>query len=300
MARTVNKYKLPRTIREAVKRSVRQRDGFGCVICGKAVYDYEHFDPDFADTQSHEVDRIILLCIEHHGLKSRGLISKETITSHLKNPYCKRTGFSFGAFDIGTMHPEIVMGEMTCTDVRCLISIDGDEIFSIAPPLGKGLPFRINAELRGARGEIVLKIINNEWRSETSNWDVNIEGPVITIRNAPRKIDLVLRSEPPKRIVIERMEMVHKFYRIYCKEGGYLEIVSPHGNIFSAYKTSFRGFDTAVALNENGMAIGLMPPLISAWPNAQQPIVPVKPSRNSRCECGSGLRFKHCHGKINL
>jgi hypothetical protein len=213
-----NQHGLARTIPEHVKRAVRQRDGFGCIICGKAIFDYEHFDPEFSDACEHDAGGIVLLCIEHHGLKTRGLLSRETIASHLRNPHCRKAGFSFGAFDIGSMHPEIVMGGMTCTDTRCLINLYGDEIFSIAPPVEEGMPFRISAELRGLDSETILKIVENEWRSESSNWDVDIQGAVIIIRNALRKIDLVLRSDPPKRIIIERLQMTHKGCRIQCSE----------------------------------------------------------------------------------
>ena len=57
-----NKHGLSRYIPEAIKREVRQRCGFGCVICGFGFYDYEHFDPDFADAKFHDPNGMTLLC----------------------------------------------------------------------------------------------------------------------------------------------------------------------------------------------------------------------------------------------
>ena len=60
MANT-NDHGLSRTIPEGVKREVRQRCGFGCVICGLGFYDYEHFAPDFVDATEHNPAGMTLL-----------------------------------------------------------------------------------------------------------------------------------------------------------------------------------------------------------------------------------------------
>jgi hypothetical protein len=50
-----------------------------------------------------------------------------------------------GPLDVGSDHPEIRIGTLTATNVRSLISIDEEDVFSIAPPLLQGGPFTINA-----------------------------------------------------------------------------------------------------------------------------------------------------------
>jgi len=40
-----NKFGLSRTIPEAIKSQIRRDDGYGCVVCGNALYQYEHIDP---------------------------------------------------------------------------------------------------------------------------------------------------------------------------------------------------------------------------------------------------------------
>ena len=44
----INKFGLRRSDFHAdTKRLIRQRDGFGCVVCGLALIKYEHLDPEF-------------------------------------------------------------------------------------------------------------------------------------------------------------------------------------------------------------------------------------------------------------
>ena len=74
-----NKHGLPRTIPESIKRKVRQRCGFGCVICGIGLYEYEHFAPEYKDAKSHAPEGITLLCPNHHARKTIGRLSLETI-----------------------------------------------------------------------------------------------------------------------------------------------------------------------------------------------------------------------------
>jgi hypothetical protein len=57
---------LPRAIPEPVKREVRQRCGFGCVICGKPLYDYDH-KLGFSKVRRHVAEQITLLCPTHHA-----------------------------------------------------------------------------------------------------------------------------------------------------------------------------------------------------------------------------------------
>jgi hypothetical protein len=81
-----NRHGLSRDIPADVVRSVRRHDGFGCVVCGSAIYTYEQIDPEFADAEAHEADKIALLCATHHDMVTRGLLSKETIKSAKRNP----------------------------------------------------------------------------------------------------------------------------------------------------------------------------------------------------------------------
>jgi hypothetical protein len=52
-----NKYGLARHIPADVARSVRQSDGFGCVVCDHALIKYDHLEPEFHDARERPVGR---------------------------------------------------------------------------------------------------------------------------------------------------------------------------------------------------------------------------------------------------
>lgn len=89
----MNKYNRGRNIPSEVKREVRQRCGLGCVICGNLIYDYDHFNPPYAEAEEHDADGIILLCSNHHSRKTRRLLPDELIREYALNPICKRQGY---------------------------------------------------------------------------------------------------------------------------------------------------------------------------------------------------------------
>ena len=109
----MNRFGLSRDIPNETKRLIRQRCGFGCVVCGSAFYQYEHVDPNFADARVHDPERIALLCGSCHDRVTRGALSKETVKRWALHPRAKELGFSFGPFDIGLHRPVIVAGTLT-------------------------------------------------------------------------------------------------------------------------------------------------------------------------------------------
>lgn len=53
-----NKYGLSRNIPNHIKRAVRQKCGFGCVICGLFICDFDHYAPSFSEAKKHNPDGI--------------------------------------------------------------------------------------------------------------------------------------------------------------------------------------------------------------------------------------------------
>ncbi len=251
----VNRHGLSRNIPEPTKREVRQRCGFGCVICGKAIYHYEHIDPEFVDAKTHDPSSITLLCGGCHDKGTRGILSKETIKRHNANPKCRETGFSFEAFDIGTEPVEVLLGTVTARNVKTLLRVGDDDVFSISPPLEDGQPFLINACFYDENGAPVLWIEKNEWRSSSDNWDVRVVGKHLKIRSNPGSFALVIRADPPHRLIIERMDMVHKGVSIYCKEGKFFEVASKGAKITSGFG-EFDGCVVAIHVDDHGIMLG--------------------------------------------
>lgn len=202
-----NRHGLSRDIPEPVKRSVRQACGFGCVICGSSIVEYEHVEPEFPDAQAHDPAGIALICPQCHSKVTTGLWSKAKVKTAMLAPRCKQTGFANEAFDIGVGHPSIAFGGLTLKNCEIPVQVRDLPLFQIKGPEEPGAPFRLTAHFFNASGQPSLLIRDNEWFALSSNWDVEVSGGAITIRDAPGHISLRLVAEPPHDLVIERLDM---------------------------------------------------------------------------------------------
>ncbi|APC13980.1 MULTISPECIES: SEC-C metal-binding domain-containing protein [Providencia] len=307
-----NKYGLTDTIPAAIKREVRQRCGFGCVNCGNAVYQYEHLEPTFAEAIEHNPEHIVLLCGGCHDRVTRKILSKETIKLRSIKPICRQQGFSFGPFDLGLVEPTIKIGTLICKNVESLIEIDGESIFTIKTPECEGAPFRINAFIADRNGHEILKIIDNEWITTTSNWDVEVVGQKITIRKQRGDITLILRTEAPHSLIVEKLEMTHRGSKIKCNENEDLQINTKNGQCLTSSAMNISDCQVGIQITNNSLAIGVgggsvyigrmvlnqSPSLnhISSYFKYNH-LMRNKIGRNDSCPCNSGLKYKKCCGK---
>ena len=200
----MNRYGLSRAIPSPVKREVRQRCGFGCVVCGNAIFQYEHFDPEYKDAKSHEANGITLLCPGHHDEKRKGFLAEEQIRACNRTPYTLKHGSSY--HNVTTVFtPEIVLGMKTFAGGSSILTIGGELMLGFKPPEADGAPHRLSFCFFGKDDEEVFSIIDNELRCPSDSFDIEIEGNVWSFRSALRKIDLVIRFDLPTRITIAKM-----------------------------------------------------------------------------------------------
>lgn len=214
--RMSNQYGLSRHIPADVKRAVRQRCRFGCVVCGLGVYDYEHVDPEFKDAREHDSHRIALLCPSCHAKVTRGQWSKERIKAALKNPKAAEAGYAKEFFDFTGGHPEVIFGGNTLRNCSVPVMVHGIPLISITPSAEPGAPFELSANFSDQFGSPTLSIEKNEWRVWSDNWDVEVRGPAITIVSRNRESALCLRALPPNALAVERLEMSLGAYRFTC------------------------------------------------------------------------------------
>jgi SEC-C motif len=304
----INKFGLTDDIPDPIKREVRKRAGFGCVICGLALYDYEHFDPEFADALEHLPDGITLLCGSHHTKKTRGHLSTDAVRRAAAAPFCRKAGYAASELEAGE-DPLIVLGTIQGRKVQTLLRIEGEDIVSIRGPEERGGPVRISATFRDSSGNITLQIVDNEWRVNTENWDAECVGPRTTLRSAPRKLSLVLRTDPGKAVVVERLHMIHRGVEIEAKEKDDTVLVLPDGATLKAGGVDFDNCEVGIELADgnivlgrggdvtlhrlelsttNRLVIGAPSSSANRNPRTTPPLLP--------CPCGSGRDFARCIG----
>src|SRR5262245_16747171 len=126
-----NQYGLSRDIPADVKRAVRQACGYGCVICGSAIIEYEHVEPTFENAREHDPDGITLLCPQCHGKVTRKFLSKQTVQNAMLHPKCKEQGYANEFFDIGRTHPRLVFAGTTIEKTPVPIQVRDIPLFQV-------------------------------------------------------------------------------------------------------------------------------------------------------------------------
>lgn len=203
-----NRHGLSRSIPAGVRREVRQRCGFGCVICGLAFYDYEHFEPDFADALEHNPAGITLLCSQCNQKRARGRLSRETVALANLSPRCLDQGFSHEMFDFHSKPITVKFAGVTFHDCKNLIVLNGYPVLKIDPPSEKNQPVLLSGFFTDKFGRKLVDIQNNKFSASTGTWDIEAVGKRIIFRSGLGEVLLSLRMEPPDEIAIERLNML--------------------------------------------------------------------------------------------
>jgi hypothetical protein len=203
----MNSYGLRRPIPEEVKREVRRACGYGCVICGLAFIQYDHFNPPFEQARSHEIDGIALLCGACHDKKTKGLLSQATVAGARRRPAALMKGSPRDTLDI--LPPfTLWLGSSSVRDVSTIVTtLEGEHWLSIEQPEADGAPMRLSAMFFDDHGNPSLEIVGNEWRPVIAQWDTDVEGSCITVRSGPGVIVLELIALPPNALRLTRLRM---------------------------------------------------------------------------------------------
>ncbi len=187
-----NRYGLQRDIPESVARQVRQRCGFGCIICGNPFIVYHHFDPPFNQAREHRADGISILCANHASEADHGRRSVQNIKIHDADPICRRTGHTIAVLDSGPTPLKFMMGSAVF-DTPVVLMYESVELISFRPPEAKGAPWRLNARIFDRDGKGLLKIVDNQWLVGINRYDITARGKTVEVRQ--KRGDLVLAMD---------------------------------------------------------------------------------------------------------
>ena len=132
----------------------------------------------------------------------------------MKNPKALSQGYSNEIFDLGLFFPKIQFAGSIIENCPIPLVIRNTPVFVIKPPQEVNGMFLLSAIFYDSNGIESLKIINNEWFTTSNNWDVEIVGPTLTIREKKGQIALQIRANPPDTITISRIKMFINGYLI--------------------------------------------------------------------------------------
>lgn len=193
-------------IPEHMKREVRQRCGFGCVICGLPLYEYEHME-GWAIVQRHEASEITLLCDQHHREKTNGLLPLASVREADRNPHNKRAGVSHpyklhyagSSCEVVVGSNHFKRGNLIDGTVMTAVAIDG--ISLLAFTFDQGYLF-ITLQVFDEQSQRVLWIEQNELRYCPTPWDIRLEGCTLTVREGHGKVLTEIVFSPPNRLEV--------------------------------------------------------------------------------------------------
>ena len=175
------------------KRTVRQRCGFGCVICGTMPYQYHHLT-QWSETQDDSAENLVILCSSHHDEITRKILSNDTIRHFAVNPHNLRLDRSPGRKHfLNHRIPKIRIGgnkyafdfNINPDDTFYPIVLHNNALMEIQNEDGFVL---INIHLRDKLGKTLFKIDRGELSVTTQAWDCETSGRSVIIRNRPREI----------------------------------------------------------------------------------------------------------------
>lgn len=192
-----------------IKRTVRQRCCFGCVICGLPIYEYHHMVP-YSEVREHNESNLTLLCDFHHREVTVGLLPPATVAAANQSPYGAVHGVSspyalhlsgnqfnveIGSnhFTGGALHPD---GGFTFIP----FSVDDIDILWFRVDENGKIFFYMN--ILDECNLPILTIQANELTYKTDSWDIVFEGTKLAVRQAARDIFLEINFCPPSGIQI--------------------------------------------------------------------------------------------------
>lgn len=191
-----------------IQREVRQRCGFGCVVCGLPLYDYDHL-LGWAVVQRHVGEEITLLCNKHHREKTSGLLSNEAVFAANEKPHNLQRGVST-PYDLHYSGDEcqVIIGgnrfrQSDQGEDSSLIAIAVDGIVLVGFRF-VDKHYLLNVLALDEDNLPMLEIVDNVLWYSLSPWDIAWVGRRLTIREALRAFLLEIQFNPPNHVHIER------------------------------------------------------------------------------------------------
>lgn len=169
---------------EPTKREVRQRCGFGCVMCGYPIITYHHLE-EWAETQDDSPENLVLLCERCHREYHAGFIDEVDLRHRVGNPIA----FEDATKERLRLNPKawfVDLGSQRfgITDKSQLSAFSPFEIIDERPitiEIQDGFPL-VSISLYGKGGIEALKIVRNEVIIDAGIYDVEWDANQIVVR----------------------------------------------------------------------------------------------------------------------
>lgn len=155
-----------------IKKEVRARCGYGCVVCGGAIYEYHHIE-EHCKVQCHKAENITLLCPNHHAKVTRKFIDQDELSYRYKYPFTIERGYADDTFyKISSDIPAIIGSNQITGNSQSgelIIDSKGEKLMWLITPENSDAPSRFSSIFYDKNGRIFAAIIDNEFRALTNS-----------------------------------------------------------------------------------------------------------------------------------
>jgi hypothetical protein len=248
MATMKNKFGLSRNIPEHVKAEVRKACNYGCVLCGRIPYHYDHLNIPYAEAKEHAADDIVLLCVEHHDAKTRNIISADIIESARKSRKAKD---SYTRFKLPATSPSwhVNWCGTIISDTAQVVKIGDENVLAMDRSENPLEPILLSGVFRDRIGAIICRVQKNEFISRAQNLgDLKIQANRFEFRNHMGVCVLSFKIDY-ESIKIQEGFLAHGDGFFWGKGD---EFIAGNMGVVSSYKDcKFRGGPTAFDIENN-------------------------------------------------
>lgn len=230
MGTQINKHGLKRYIPANIRETIRKEAGFGCVICGCLVVDYEHIEPEWSDAHKHDPENMTLLCIECHGRVTRKLISKKRVWEAKKSPKALKNGCVHDILFVNTDNMEIKIGNSSSRNTRTILIIHGKPIVWFEPPILPNEPSKLCAIFYDDEGKPISYINRNQFVAFTSNEDIKSTSTELSIVASGKKC-LLFDRQGDEILHIKNLDGFYIDTSVIIENSGNLSVKQGKSNI---------------------------------------------------------------------
>lgn len=286
----------------AVIRQLRQEVGFGCPVdgCGSPYLEWHHFDPAWRVENHHNPEGMIALCTQHHPMADGGAYTVEQLRGFKSN--IVNADRVKGQFHWLRNRLLALVGGVFYYETYTVLTVNGTNVIWFSRDEQGYL--RLNVRMLSLLAQERAVIEDNIW--------MNIGAPS-DVLSPPHGKELEIKYANGDYLFV-------KFFEILTE----VEAVEKYGNRaplggagiqypITVVEVNYKIGGTRVELTPGGSTLegmgvqgglvmnGGVGALVETGQHFRQnpselPYIPV--SRHLRCPCGSGLRYKHCHGNL--
>jgi hypothetical protein len=285
-----------------VIRALRSEVGFGCPVegCGSPYLEWHHFDPPWHVEQHHRPEGMIALCTAHHPMADGGAYTVEQLR----------------AFKQNRVNAEAVRGRFAWLRNKLLAVIGGNfyyETNTILTIDGVDVIYFTRDDDGYLRLSVHMLSLLSEQRAilEESIW-TNIGNPS-DINSPPSGKELEIKYANGDYLFVKFLE-ISNAGEAQKKYGGNLAEFNKFEYPITVVEVNYEVANTRIKFTPKETTIGgiIMKECFVSYARTaisvrfpeykfrQNPseFASANCGRNERCPCGSGIRFKHCHGNL--